>query len=170
MRSLAVILVPLLVITFIFTRGTGDPPVNVVDWRPIYQQAAQQAPYDVLAPQNLPEQWRPTHVSWTQQGEPVHGQPSASNDWKLGFLSPDDIYIAVEQSDGPAQAVIADATRQGTRDGQSVISGTTWQRWISPDDRSRALVWPQAKVTSIVVGDSSYQGLEAFASTLDTEK
>ncbi len=167
-RSLAVILLPLLVITFIFTRDPGGSPITVVDWRPAYQQASNQAPYDVLVPQNLPEQWRPTHVSWTRQGQPeVNGQPSASNDWQLGFLSPDDIYIVIEQSDGPAKAVVADVTREGARDGESLVGGTTWQRWVSPDHRTRSLVWPQEKVTSIVVGDTGYPALEAFASTLD---
>lgn len=166
-RSLAVILLPVLVITFIATRNLDDHPVREIDWRPVLAQARQEAPYPVLAPANLPKEWRPTRVSWVKVGEPyLNGQPAARNTWQLGFLAPDNVYIAVNQGDLRPQDFIADVTRDGLPDGQSVVDAKTWERRVSADDRTRSLVMSTAKVTTIVVGDTSYEALESYTATL----
>jgi uncharacterized protein DUF4245 len=64
--------------------------------------------------------------------------------------------------------MVSDQTRMGTADGQSTVNGETWQRRVSPDDRTRSLVRVQPTVTTVVVGDTSYTGLEAFAATLSS--
>jgi len=61
---------------------------------------------------------------------------------------------------------VDDVTRQGYADGQSAVGGQTWVRYISPDERTRSLVLTSPKVTTIVVGDTTYEALEAFAGTL----
>jgi hypothetical protein len=166
-RSLAVILVPVLVITFIATRNLRDHPVTVVDWRPVLAQARQQAPYPVLAPTDLPKEWRPTRVAWVKLGDPVlNGEPAVRNTWLLGFLDPDDIYIALNQGDLKPAEFISDETRQGLPDGQSVLTSGIWERRISPDERTRSLVMSTPKVTTIVVGDTSYASLESYVGTL----
>ena len=124
-RSLALILIPLVVITVLFTRLPRDHPVKVVDWQPVLATAREQSPYPVLAPANLPSEWRATNVSWVKAGDPSPGgQRSVRNFWQLGLLS--------------------------------------------PDDRTRSLVRVQPTVTTVVVGDTSYTGLEAFAATLSS--
>jgi hypothetical protein len=168
-RSLALILVPLAVITVLFTRLPRDHPVKVVDWRPVLAIAREQAPYPVLAPTNLPSEWRATSVTWVKTGDPyVGGQRSVRNFWQLGFLSPDEVYIAVAQGDLKAEDMVTEQTRMGAADGQSTVNGQTWQRRVSPDDRTRSLVRVQPTVTTVVVGDTSYTGLEAFAATLSS--
>jgi hypothetical protein len=168
-RSLALILVPLAVITVLFTRLPRDHPVKVVDWRPVLATAREQAPYPVLAPTNLPSEWRATSVTWVKTGDPyVGGQRSVRNFWQLGFLSPDEVYIAVAQGDLKAEDMVTEQTRIGAADGQSTVNGQTWQRRVSPDDRTRSLVRVQPTVTTVVVGDTSYTGLEAFAATLSS--
>jgi Protein of unknown function (DUF4245) len=167
-RSLAVILIPLLVITFLTTRNLRDHPVQVVDWKPVLAQARREAPYPVLAPINLPKEWRATRVSWVKIGQPdLGGQPAVRNTWQLGFLNPDDIYIALDQGDRDAAQMIQDETRGGVVDGTSRVTGVVWQRRVSPDDRTRSLVLSTAKVTTIIVGDTSYSALEAYAGTLE---
>ena len=50
-RSLVVIVVPLLLISAFFTRNLGDHPVNEIDWRPVATLARSQAPgriFDVV--------------------------------------------------------------------------------------------------------------------------
>jgi hypothetical protein len=166
-RSLALIIIPLVVITVLLTRLPSDHPVKVVDWRPVLATARQQSPYPVLAPTNLPSEWRATSVAWVKAGDPaVGGQRSVRNFWQLGFLSPDDVYIAVVQGDLEADDMVAEQTRAGTADGQSIVNGETWQRRVSADDRTRSLVRVEPTVTTVVVGDTSYTGLEAFATTL----
>lgn len=166
-RSLAVILVPLLVITVIFTRNIGDHPVVPVDYGPVLAQARAQAPFPVLAPVNLPSDWRPTTVSWTKLGAPdPAGNPAVRNTWKLGFLAPDSIYIAIAQGDLQTRDFIDATTRSGVPDGTSTVAGTRWERRVSQDGRTRSLLLSTPKVTSIVVGDTGYEALDAFAGTL----
>jgi hypothetical protein len=168
-RSLALILIPLVVITVLFTRLPRDHPVKVVDWRPVLATARAQSPFPVLAPANLPSEWRATNVSWVKAGDPAPGgQRSVRNLWQLGFLSPDDVYLEVVQGDLQVEDMVSEKTRMGAADGQSTVNGATWQRRVSPDDRTRSLVRVEPTVTTVVVGDTSYTGLEAFAATLSS--
>jgi len=166
LRSLALILVPIAVITVLFTRLPDDHPVKVVDWQPVLSTARQQAPYRVLAPANLPEGWRATAVNWVKVGDPYLGKPSVRNLWQLGMLSPDDVYLSVVQGDLQPDDLVREQTRMGVPDGTSTVGDATWQRRVSPDDRTRSLVRTDSTATTIVVGDTSYTGLEAFAATL----
>ena len=168
-RSLALILIPLVVLTVLFTNLPRDHPVTVVDPQPVLAEARKEAPYAVLAPASLPEEWRPTTVDWLRTGEPyLNDQPSVRNLWRLGYLNPDGVYIAVIQGDLQPNDLVSTETRDGEPDGQSTITGQIWERRVSPDDRTRALVRSESSVTTIVAGDTSYAGLEAFAATLTT--
>lgn len=166
-RSLAVILIPLLVITFLFTRNLRDHPVSVVDYTPILAQARQQSPYPVLAPTNLPSGWRATRASWVRTGEnALNDQPSPRNAWTLGFLDPSATYIGLYQGDAQVEDLVTTATAKGHQDGSSTVDGQAWQRWISQDGRTRSLVLAGPKDTAIVAGDLPYEALEAYAGTL----
>jgi hypothetical protein len=166
-RSLAVILIPLVILTILFTDLTDDRPVKEVDWRPVLATARRDAPFPVLAPTNLPEGWRATQADWVEVGEPfLDGRPAVRNLWQLGFLNPDDVFIGLDQGDLRADDLVAEQTRDGTGDGESVVNGQVWQRLRSPDRRTRSLVRRDATVTSIVSGDLPYAALEAYAATL----
>lgn len=166
-RSLAVILIPLLVITFFATRNLDDAPVTVVDWRPVLAQARDQAPYPVLAPTGLPEDWRATRVTWVKVGDPyLNGAPAQRNTWQLGFLAPDDVYISLVQGDLRPEELVKDQSREGRPDGESLVDGKTWQRLITDDERTRSLVLSGSDVTTLVVGDTAYEALESYAATL----
>ena len=162
-----VILIPLLIITFLFTRLPKDHPVTVVDWKPVLAKARSEAPFPVLGPTNLPGEWRVTRATWIKQGQTDNnGQAAAANRWQLAVLSPDDVYFGLVQTDQTAGDLIGNETRAGASDGQSTVGGTVWQRRVSTDDRTRSLVLQANAVTTIVTGDTSYTGLEAFASSL----
>jgi len=166
-RSLVIILVPVVVLSVLFTHHIADHSVTPVEWQPIVKIARTQAPYPVLAPVSLSQDWIPTRVSWTRRGDPgPTGAASPGNDWTLGFLSPDTIYFAVRQSDSPPAPFLADITRNGVEEGFSTVGDVTWQRFVSGDDRTRSLVLTRAKATTVVVADAPYAGLEAFAATL----
>jgi hypothetical protein len=168
-RSLAVIIVPLLIITFFFTRNIGDHPVTVVDWRPVLAQARAEASYPVMAPVNLPETWRATRATWVKVGETDNGQPSVRNAWTLGFLDPTDTYLSIYQGDIQPEDMVAAASRGGTPDGSSTVVGQVWQRRISPDGRTRSLVLVAPEVTTVVAGDTDYATIEAYVATLRSE-
>jgi hypothetical protein len=168
-RSLVVIIVPLLLITAFFTHNLGDAPVKVVDWRPVVAQARAEAPYAVLAPVNLPPGWRAVQATWVKAGDAyLNGEPSARNLWKLGFLTTDNVFIGLSQGDLRPDDFIADETRKGTVDGQSVVGDQTWERRVSPDGRTRSLVERTPKVTTIVSGDLPYEALETYAGILSS--
>ena len=166
-RSLAVILIPLVIITVLFTDLPKDAQVAEVDWTPVLATAREEAPFPVLAPTNLPPGWRATRVSWVKEGEPVlNGQASARNQWELGILTSDDLYLALVQGDLRPDDLVEKETRAGRSDGESTVSGQVWERRVSSDDRTYSLVLREAKVTTIVSGDVAYPALEAYASTL----
>ena len=168
-RSLAVILIPLVVITIIFTNTPKDHPVKEVDWQPVLATARQEAPFQVLAPANLPTGWRATRVTWVRQGEPyLNGEASPRNLWQIGFLTPANVFIDLNQGDVRPQEVVDQQSRAGTTDGSSVVAGQTWQRLISPDGRTRSLVLRGPDVTTIVTADLPYEALEAYVSTLSS--
>ncbi|WP_344813310.1 DUF4245 domain-containing protein [Microlunatus aurantiacus] len=166
-RTLLVILVPLVIITVFFSRYLDDYPVQEVDWQSVLAQAREQAPYPVLAPKGLPGSWRPTQVTWVKTGQPhLNDQPSARNLWQIGYLDPSDVYISVNQGDARPEDFISDTTRDGVVDGRSAVGDQSWVRYVSDDERTRSLVWSTPEVTTIVVGDTTYEALEAFAGTL----
>ena len=168
-RSLAVILIPLVILTVLFTDVPKDRPITEVDWRSVLATARRQAPYPVLAPTNLPEGWRATQADWAKVGKPTQsGQPSVRNQWQLGFLNPDNIFVGLDQGDLLADDLVAEESRAGSPDGESVVNGQAWQRLASPDGRTHSLVLRDPKVTSIVSGDLPYPALEAYAATLSS--
>lgn len=168
-RSLVVILLPVLLLTMLFTRNLDDAPVTVVDWQPVLAQAREQSPYPVLAPVSLPPEWRATQVRWVKRGEPyLDGAAAVRNTWQLGFLAPDDSYIALNQGDTRPDEFVADQSRDGLPDGESSIGGQRWQRLWTEDERTRSLVLKTPQVTTVVVGDTSYEALESYVATLRT--
>ncbi|WP_204911197.1 DUF4245 family protein [Microlunatus spumicola] len=168
-RSLLVIIVPLLLISAFFTRNLGDHPVKEVDWRPVLTLARSQAPYPVVAPVNLPPGWRPVQATWVRTGEPyLNGEASPRNLWKLGFLTSDDVFVGLIQGDLKPDDLVRDETREGTGDGQSVLGGQTWERLESPDGRTHSLVESTPEVTTIVTADLPYEALDTYAGILSS--
>jgi hypothetical protein len=168
-RSLAVILIPVVIITYFFTRTPDGPTVRALDWTPVLAQAREQAPYAVLAPRAVPEDWRATRVNWLPTGRPgLNGEPSPRNQWELGFLDSTNTYLELDQGDLQGPDLVADKTRDGLPDGQSDVAGQTWERRISADERTRSLVLATPQLTTIVSGDLPYAELESFASTLSS--
>jgi hypothetical protein len=106
-------------------------------------------------------------VNWVPQGQPyLNGEASQRNLWQVGFLSPDDVYIDLNQGDARPQELVDQQSREGTPDGTSVVAGQTWERLVSTDGRTRSLVLRGPGSTIIVSADLPYEALEAYASTL----
>jgi hypothetical protein len=168
-RSLALLVIPLAVIAIIFTNVPDDHPVNEVDWKPVLATARKEAPFPVLAPTNLPEGWRATRVAWIPQGRPyLNGQASPRNFWQLGFLTPDEVFIDLTQGDVRVEEMVDQQSRAGIPDGSSFVAGQTWQRLMSPDERTRSLVLRGPNVTTVISADLPYEALEAYAATLSS--
>jgi hypothetical protein len=165
--SLAVILLPILLVSWFFTRTPGAPPTPAIDWAPTLAVARSESPYPVLAPTALPGSWIPRKVVWAKPGRPgLDGRPAPGNTWQLGLLSPEKTYITITQRDADQSQLVADLSRNGAVDGTVTAGGRTWIRQVSPDGRTRALVATNGPVVAVVAGDTSYDALVAFATTL----
>lgn len=166
--SLAVLLVPVVLVVWFFTRTPDSPQIDQVDWRPVLAQARSQAGYPVLAPTLEPSGWKPVKARYADRGQTWVGDTvAAGNRWELGFLSADQTYIGLNQSDQPGRDAFIDAiTRSARSDGSVSIDGHQWQRRVSDDDRTRALVSSQGRSVVVVVGDTDYRVLEEYVQML----
>ena len=143
--SLAIILVPVMLIVWFFTRTPDEPNIQQVDWKPVVASARSRAGYPVLAPKEVPEVWRPTKARYANKGDRWVGNTiSAGDRWELGFLTSKNIYLAVDQSDEPGRAFVASVTRSAIEDGKVSVGRYTWTKMVSPDDRTHALVTKMA--------------------------
>lgn len=165
--SLLVILIPVLLISYLLSRAPDEPQVETVDWKPVAGQAARQAPYEVLAPAELPAGWRATRANWTTEGEALPtGEESVRNQWRLGVLTDDEIYLELVQGDNRPQELIEETTRDAVAAGSTRIDGEPWKRMVTSDDRTRSLVRSTKAVTTVVAGDTGYRQLEQYAASL----
>lgn len=163
---LGVLLVPIVALSAFFTR-IPEPTVTPVDFRPVAAAAAAEASYEVLVPENLPEGWVTTRARWMPLGEVrPNREPAPGDTWQLGVMTPQQMYIAVDQRDRLPDQFVAEITREGRRDGASVVDGVEWTRYRSGDGRTRALVLRSEESVAIVSADLGYEALEAFTATL----
>ncbi|MSS46725.1 DUF4245 domain-containing protein [Cutibacterium sp. WCA-380-WT-3A] len=167
--SLAVILIPVLLIVWFFTRTPDEPNIQQVDWTSMTASARSHARYPVLAPAVVPEDWRPTKARYANRGDRWVGNTiSAGNRWELGFLTSQNVYLAVNQSDEPRRAFVAAVTRSATEDGKVTVGRYTWVKMVSPDGRTRALTTTIGSSTAVIVADAEYPVLTDFAQMLTT--
>ena len=63
-------------------------------------------------------------MNWVPQGKPyLNGEASPRNLWQIGFLSPDDVFIDLNQGDARPQEMVDQQSREGPPDGNSVDRG-----------------------------------------------
>ena len=149
--SMAVLLIPVVLIAWWFTQSADQKPA-AVDVPGSLTRAEAESPFPVLRAGELGAGWTAVRVAWAKEGQPfITADPALGNSWQVGYLSPDEIYYAVLQRDAGA----SEFTRTMTRDGKALTgevqaAGRTWQRYESPDERTRSLVNLDGEVVSIV--------------------
>lgn len=167
--AMAVLLVPVLAIVWMFTREPA-PQIASVDYRSAAERAAAASDFEILLPQGLPDTWVATKAMWMPAGMSGQAEPVVGDTWTVGFLTPDQMFIGLDQRVVAPDQFVAQKSRDGRPDGESTVAGTTWSRLVSPDDRTRSLVLPgdgRDTPVTVVTGDLPYEALEAFASTLE---
>ncbi|MDF0370316.1 DUF4245 domain-containing protein [Streptomyces sp. NPDC000971] len=134
-------------------------PIKAVDYRVELATARRAAPYPVAAPDGLSKGWKPTSVSY-------EGHDGAG--WHLGFLDPDDRYVAVEQSTTPAKKYVPEVSRDAENTGRTrEVSGRAWEVWEGP--KYDALVLHAEGVTTVVTGSAPSDRLAEMAAALKTD-
>ncbi|MBA3619023.1 MAG: DUF4245 domain-containing protein [Acidothermales bacterium] len=162
-RSLGVVLLIAGALVLLAPRADRDP-VTVVDFRPQLAAARADAPYPVLGPEGLPADWRSTSVRLRGTG--------GVTTWHIGFVTPDQEYAAVEQSNDATAVFVRDVTREGRPAGNVDLAGQTWQRYDSGSGDERSLVRAAASGGSseaasvVVTGTAEWAELEVLASSL----
>ena len=157
-RSLLVVLVLVFVVVALNVQRHPDSEVRRFDYSGVFSQARDQAPYDVLAPIGLPDAWVPTSARTTRAGAAVT--------WHVGFVTPDDDYAALEQSDGNPAVFVRQFADGGDRAGSVVIGTATWRRVEGGDPEPRALVIERDAVTTVVAGNAGWAELRELAASL----
>lgn len=107
---MVVILAAVAVIYVFVPHGGTSEPVKPVDYRVEQLSAQRAAPYPVQAPVGLPEGWKATSVSYAQE---------SGHAWHLGFLDPEQQYVAVEQGTGPSDRFVATVSKDASKTSQT---------------------------------------------------
>lgn len=131
-------------------------PVRTIDPAETLRLAESDADYEVLAPEGLSEQWRPTSARYEPAGD--------GSTWFLGYVTPDGQYVAVAQTDGDPEAFIGEQTLSGSPEGVREIRDEQWQQYATDDQRS--LVRATDESTTVVTGTVDYDQLQDFAERL----
>ncbi|MFF1379601.1 DUF4245 domain-containing protein [Streptomyces sp. NPDC058308] len=154
--SLVVIALAAGVIYIFVPHDESKTAVKRVDYRVELLTARRAAAYPVAAPEGLPKAWKPTSVRFN----------GAEDDtWHLGFLDPDEEYVAIEQSTGKPAAFIRDVTQKASKTkATDEIGGRTWRRYEG--SKYNALVSEEKGATTVVTGTASFGQLRKMTESL----
>jgi hypothetical protein len=158
--SLGIIGIAAAVIYVFIPHDDSEPDTKPVDYRVELLTARRAAAYPVAAPEGLPGTWKATSVRF--QGDDF-------DSWHLGFHTPDDQYVQIEQSTQKPAEFIDEASQgaQATKTTQQ-IDGRTWTHYTG--GRYDALVLPGKGSTTVVAGTGSFKQLTQMAESLKLAK
>ncbi|OAL15886.1 hypothetical protein A4V12_06900 [Streptomyces noursei] len=159
-QSMAVICAAAGVIYLFIPHDEKADPIKAVDYRVELVTAQRAAPYPVLAPEGLADDWKPTSVAYDRE---------EGDAWHLGFLTPDRQYVAVEQSTAASRKYISEVTHEARDTGRTrQVAGRAWQLWEGP--KYDALVLRDKGVTTVVTGTATEEQLARMAEALRPAK
>lgn len=135
--------------------------VKVVETADVIRAAQRVAPYPVLVPEGLPERWRPTSARISAPDGA--GGPATLH---IGYVTPLDDYVALEESNERALPFIRLMTQNGKYDGTATVNHVVWVRLYSKTRDVRSLVHATPAFTTVVTGNASYAELTELATSL----
>jgi hypothetical protein len=137
--------------------------VRPVDFTEEVRTAVVEADYEVLAPSDVPTDWVPQ--SARTAAPDAAGQGSVL--LQVGFLTPQERYATVVQSDAEPAAVV-EAQRLGEQpEGTVDVEGRPWQQHRRVDRDEHALVRTDGQRTVVVTGDAPLDDLRVLAAGLE---
>jgi Protein of unknown function (DUF4245) len=165
MLSLVVLGVVVYLIYAFIPHDSKASPVKAetVSYTVELQQARRDAPYEVAGPEGLGSAWHATSVTYSATDR-------KNVTWHLGFIDPEQQYVAVEQSNGDPADFISSVTLNSHRDGHRTVTagGVSWNRYTG--GRYSALVREQHGVTTVVLGTAPDAQLQQLAGALKASK
>lgn len=165
--SMAVLLVPIVLITWFFTREPAEPPLKVIDWQQIVATANQETSAPLFTPSDVPSSWRATSGYWVKQGATLPtGKPALTDMLVLGFLDDRNVHLGFHQQLNMTPATLKELTREGYKGDVTTIAGREWTRYTSGDGRTQSLVTKNGPYTVLLVADGDVTLLDNFAALL----
>ena len=164
-RSMGLVLVVVAVMILLTFRLSPRDPVQTVELGPAVAAARQTAPYGVLVPKGLGEDWLPVSASTRVD--------TGATTWRTGWITPAEDFAAVGQSDRAAAAFVDTFASGAPAAGEVIIDGMRWARLGDPDTKERSLIRSgdagdasDKAVTVVVTGTAAFAELEALAASL----
>ena len=180
-RSMGLVLVVVAVMILLTFRLSPRDPVQTVELGPAVAEARQTAPYGVLVPRGLGEDWLPVSASTRVD--------AGATTWRIGWITPAEDFAAVGQSDQPTAAFVDAFASDAPAAGEAIIDGQRWARLGDPQAEERSLVRTAADtaadtadtaaadtaagggardkaVTVVVTGTAAFAELEELAASL----
>ncbi|MBI1376767.1 MAG: DUF4245 family protein [Frankiales bacterium] len=156
---LSMLVVSGVVVLLVLPWNRGSDTIATVDPSPVVAGARETEPWPVLAPTGEPATWRCTSARISTA---VDGQDIVH----LGYLTPDSLYMGLEQSATQQLSFVSDQTLQGREDGTVRIGDRTWTRMVSADGTHRSLVTKDSGATYVVLSTASWDVVTAFTASL----
>ncbi|MFC4560544.1 DUF4245 domain-containing protein [Nocardiopsis mangrovi] len=154
--ALGLIVAILLVMAWVVNGRSGEH-IPSVDYGPDAAALRDGAAFTPYAPEGLPDGWVPTSTR-LDTGDPMS--------WVLGFATPADRHAEFAIGDAADDALVAEITEDGERDGSAEIGGRTWERYYNEAETRRSLVLREGDTSLVVAGSSDYQELGVLAGSL----
>ncbi|MFF3553052.1 DUF4245 domain-containing protein [Streptomyces tsukubensis] len=143
-------------VIYLFLPHDDTDRTKPVDYRIELVTAQRAAPYPVMAPEGLPQGWKPTSVRYDRD---------AGAAWHLGFLDPDREYVSIEQSTQAYGKYVPKVTLKAENTGRTqLVNGVAWERWAGK--KYDALVLRDKGVTTVVTGTAPLARLTEMAEAL----
>lgn len=161
LRSLGVVLAAVAVILLITLRA-HPAAVTVVDPTQARQAVQAEAKFAAEEPAGLSSRWRLTSARF--QSSLV--SPTGADVWHLGWVTPNNGYAALEQSDGPASLLLRSVLDGAVQVGAGAGPFSGWQRWTGSPAKWQAYVRQVGPSTLVVYGSASDAELAQLVAAL----
>ncbi len=157
----ALVVLLLVVVGFVIFRdiNRNDPadPVQALEFSTAASFAREEASFDILAPDELPDGWIATSVEFDR------GRREA---WHLGTLTDERRYVGLEQSPRPVATMVEEFLGEEIVEGDVItFDGERWRSFTDEDD-DLALVRRSGGTTTLVFGRVPQGTLEELLATL----
>ncbi|HET7477209.1 MAG TPA: DUF4245 domain-containing protein [Dermatophilaceae bacterium] len=136
----------------------NQPPVDVTS---VARQVARDTGWAIAQPA-LPSGWRATSVRFVRSTDGLMT-------WHAGYLSPEQEYVALEQTRGATSLWVETQTNRGRVIGTVQVAGRPFQQVNRLDKVQRSLVSRGAgptDLTTVVTGTATFDELAQFAALL----
>jgi cytoskeletal protein RodZ len=147
---LPLVLICLVIVWWTSFRQSADvQPIREIDPSSTVDLAAARAGYQVLVPQGLDEEYRPTSAR-TDAGDAGEGDPVTL---QIGYVTPSEEFAGFVVSDDRRADAVAEVLDGAQDDGTVDVDGESWTR--STTEKDETALWRETDGVIVVVSGSA---------------